>query len=1390
MRQEEMSDDVSSSPVFTAVPPPYGHPPQKNSPRNFWLSKEHQENGPDLRHSSSVIRRSSLERLKRASRVQNNKLLHQAQSSPTPNGARPMSLQADHATFNTHRSRRDSEATRPSPMKRNSIPSPQPPPKISSIMRGEGSQSARTSPIKSSILSPYRINNGSSNALDSEDFLSSPGRRKGVTFDDAPPCILQYDLITPDPSVSGSSSISYDSEEDEDDEDIENVPVIEPDHWSEQPEKPQPQFMTDRYTSTPSPTGGRPLPPLPGALNRSDSASPRPLPSAPKSPLEHQVEETDEERSEYSDGDMTPTKETSRTFEDELESLQSSLQDGGDEREEREEANNKVEDLSDSSFNLPTNDKQTNEEEDKEYNAPRISRESIMRQVEARRSRVPSSTYSFSMHDDEGVPRSSLDYRDDDNYSVSEGDGVYDVSFNSSDRASLAPSITASVKSSEGGKESRRTSEIKDTIKETESEKKETQGIQLTEATTLSPQLGPEIERTQQITPPAEEQLQRVEHRVSLPEIQDNVKTEGLGLREFMTPSPQPPRTAEPETDTETEASVVSEMSETEDESEDPMRAAAMKFLEDNRPCTPENQRIPPPTDEEMRTPESVIHHAVDDYSDYTTDDYDETDQEIEVEDDSDRSVSGEEDEEEEEERAPTPTPTAPVPAIEVAEVEELKTHSPSPIPEEIATVKASGSRLKTRPSVTPSDMASMAAARRKVSGTYQAQPSADTSVPPVPADFQTGEKENGSDSGSESDSDVSTERGESAPTSPTFDRKLSLSKTSALPPLSELGLDLGLEDLSQEFEKVIEAQKRGYLMRQNTKVVHATSDDAASPREAFGHSRTQSWGSIEPWKNDRRKSGRKSGSKRDFAMKGGVPPLPGQESAVLASVEEQANGNQTDSETQNGTTSEEEPSSGERGRLFVKVLGVKELNLPLPQGQPTYFCLTLDNGLHCVTTSWLELGKNAPIGQEFELVVMNDLEFQLTLQTKLEPPPVKPSTPAHMKPRAPVKPKSTFNKLFQSPKKRREAERLAEEQRRKEQEQQQRAAIPPPTTAWDLLNEIVGDDGSFARSYVCLKDFEAKAYGRALTTEINCFNEWAVDTNAVRKRQGVPPTKRAPYKIGKLEVQLLYVPRPKHATDADMPKSMNSAIREIKEAEQTMAKEHEGFLSQQGGDCPFWRRRYFKLNGSKLTAYHEATRRPRATIDLQKAAKLIDDRSSLTQKSVAGPGSTRRKSGFSEEEEGYMFVEEGFRIRFANGEVIDFYADSPAEKKAWMAVLGDTIGKVPSKKGWCDLIFAHEKQLEEKEEEAKKERERIAAAKAASQLSRAPAVASPRHPYGGPNPNRMSQPPPPPPKAPQQQRQRPMSQVPPSPNRYNGPPMGNRLAASPRLPPPQQALR
>ena len=242
-----------------------------------------------------------------------------------------------------------------------------------------------------------------------------------------------------------------------------------------------------------------------------------------------------------------------------------------------------------------------------------------------------------------------------------------------------------------------------------------------------------------------------------------------------------------------------------------------------------------------------------------------------------------------------------------------------------------------------------------------------------------------------------------------------------------------------------------------------------------------------------------------------------------------------------------------------------------------TWFSLTLDNGVHCVTTAWLELARNAPIGQEFELVVPNDLEFQLTLNVKLEKPPPQrlPASPTKT-----VKPKaSTFSRVFASPKKRKELEarqRAEEEafaQAQRDAATRQRKIAP---TAWDLLSPLAAEDGSFARAYVCLKEHESRCYGRPYMAEITTFNEWASEeagfASSVKSKRADTSNsvvRRAPYKIGKLEVQLLFVPRPKGATDDDMPKSMNSCIRELKAAEERLSRNWEGHLSQQGGDCP-----------------------------------------------------------------------------------------------------------------------------------------------------------------------------------------------------------------------------
>ncbi|KAG5977561.1 hypothetical protein E4U55_006665 [Claviceps digitariae] len=642
-----------------------------------------------------------------------------------------------------------------------------------------------------------------------------------------------------------------------------------------------------------------------------------------------------------------------------------------------------------------------------------------------------------------------------------------------------------------------------------------------------------------------------------------------------------------------------------------------------------------------------------------------------------DGSGWGEPDEEDEVEG-----PNTPDSVIHHPEPEEEGRQSPPVIPERVATVKAPGAQLKTRLSSIPSDLAAMREARRQVSQEV-------ASLPPIP-DKHRNRLSRDIDNGQATGPDDYVKR------HPSFkNRSLTLD------------LDMGLS-LDQDFERVIEAQKRGYLMRQNTRVIAASDKDG----DHYHHSRAKSaQGSptkqnqpescvVEPWNTESRP---RSSRKRVPVPNTAVPPLPGHESNATPAV---TRATEEDMQSEVATI-----DSGERGRLFVKVMGVKDLDLPLPKNERTWFSLTLDNGVHCVTTAWLELARNAPIGQEFELVVPNDLEFQLTLNAKLE-------KPAAMAPQATNKPTktktSTLSRVFASPKKRRELEQRLKEEERQQSEAlaRQRSKVP---SGYELLSPLTADDGSFARSYVCLKEHEHRCFGRPYTAEIACFNEWATEeagfASSVKSKRGTAAAtvvRRAPYKIGKLELQLLFVPRPKNATDDDMPKSMNSCIRELKAAEERLSRNWEGHLSQQGGDCPYWRRRYFKLVGAKLTAYHEATRQPRATINLANAKRLIDDRRALTEKETTGKGGRRRRSAFAEDEEGYMFVEEGFRIRFNNGEMIDFYADTAEDKEGWMKILSEVVGRdsivdesngVRSRAKWCDIVLKREEQLRRKVE-------------------------------------------------------------------------------------------
>ncbi|KNG45385.1 gtp binding protein [Stemphylium lycopersici] len=1332
--------------------------PFTHSPRLFW---KEQTTSPKSRFDTSENeyegssplspKRNSIENLKKQSRVKNSSMFareqkqeydpHSVQPLDRPLAAgRPLSTafqgnayggngiqgmrEENESLAKGHQHRRSESQTKIPTMSPSKTSPAKLPTQSSFASPAKSSPSeGRASPTKSSLVSNGRFNspqyNPDSSAVMSDDEelvhqTPRPLRRhaKSVTFDTAPPQITEFEMVTPDPSVATESRDgSYDSEEeteeemsfDQDDsfdaslEDTDKTPVVLPEDWRHMSPDAADTSLTDVYDDvfegrdnspmpSANPTGSRhgsrlgsvasdsdarPLPPLPGmqaqhGSRRRDSSiglsaaaervgdRRRSLPQLPQA-------------AGISKHDLLNMREVSMSLEDRLRlmNFDSDRDTSTPTQESQDKKNKKVEQ------DAAEADVEQSELAVEEPKAPRISRESILRRVKSRNFEGDEgeddiSEEEYSHYEPEDSPERSYgdlaDLDPDVPIPSREASSNFDEHPRQVSGVSEADSVLdaygyadASINHDEHADEADETDVDGSSISQLEDYERESSVIRHP-----MPQECEDDDDASQYSTQAEEQ----------PTSQSTIDSSGPP-----TPTVVPSSPAAEEKQAEHDDMYSNLDGKDVDLSLDPLKAsmataaspldtapkldAMREFL--RRPVTPDQEAQNAESEsEEPGTPDSVIRHPV-----------------VQSPSPGPEEEETEEDEEDEEE--------------EEEEEEEIE------VPQREATIRGAGGSLKTRPSLIPEDI-DMAATRRQVSGTY---------APPVPERSpkrQSLNLEMGHVDDEDSQLSLATRE----------NRMLDLK-------LGDLNLGDDSNDLSfgldKEFDQIIATQKKGYLMRENTKVVVASSrqfsdEKPPTPTESAPEAvrkpssrkasaeRKAAW-TKEPWNGKpRRKSIRTASGRRTRTSEGPAPPLPGQESAVaggLDSVAEQA----PDDQFEDGE---------ERGRVFVKVVGVKDLDLPLPKTERVNFQLTLDNGLHCVTTSWLELNQSAPIGQEFELVVLDDLEFQLTLQTKLEPPAV----PQVVAPPARIvnhkKSHSAFRNLLSSPKKRKEQERKAQEEAdrialQEQQEAQAAAKRNHQATAWDLLHDLVGPDGSFARAYVCLSNHESQAYGRPLTVDVPCFNEWAVDSTGASsvksKRGGV--VRRPPYRVGKLTLQLLYVPRPKNCKDDDMPKSMNACIRELKEAEQVKDISFEGTLSQQGGDCPYWRRRFFRLEGTKLTAFHESTRQPRATINLAKASKLMDDKSALQQPSATKTGG-RRKSGFAEDEEGYMFVEEGFRIRFANGEVIDFYADSRAQKEAWMKVLSETVGKdIAQNKGWAAMVL-------EKERKERKERSQMGA--------------------------------------------------------------------------------
>lgn len=333
----------------------------------------------------------------------------------------------------------------------------------------------------------------------------------------------------------------------------------------------------------------------------------------------------------------------------------------------------------------------------------------------------------------------------------------------------------------------------------------------------------------------------------------------------------------------------------------------------------------------------------------------------------------------------------------------------------------------------------------------------------------------------------------------------------------------------------------------------------------------------------------------------------------------------------------DETPTLQERGKLFLRVIGLKNIALPQVGGQNASLAIYLDNGVHCIKTPDYALDSNSvTIGKEFELTVGESLEFILTIKANYEKPRGKL---VEVRERKVVKSKSRISRMFGS-------------------KNIVTTTKFVPKDAEDPWAHKMAPDGSFARCYVDLDQYESQVTGEPRTFNINCFNEWETTINSTPDH----PVRLKPYRVGELEVKMLYVPRV--SPHEVLPTSIKTACDSIEDIRHEATFTHEGYLHQEGGDCEIWKRRYFKLSGTSLIAHSEFSHKTRAKINLAKVAEVIY---------VDKENFERKRTNFRVFSD-ILLVEHAFKIKFANGEVIDFGAPNKQEKDEWIAILENIV--------------------------------------------------------------------------------------------------------------------
>ncbi|OCF40741.1 hypothetical protein I317_05436 [Kwoniella heveanensis CBS 569] len=463
--------------------------------------------------------------------------------------------------------------------------------------------------------------------------------------------------------------------------------------------------------------------------------------------------------------------------------------------------------------------------------------------------------------------------------------------------------------------------------------------------------------------------------------------------------------------------------------------------------------------------------------------------------------------------------------------------------------------------------------------------------------------------------------------------------------PRLTLGIDDDQQSILDAFREEINSKDRGYKVRERAVV-------RASYHDKVGHSRAG--GDIDSgkaWRTLRRPSDMNEHAAEIRAMRA--------------------------RESYAGKTS---------GTIFVKVLGIESLQVPLPD-QPTYFSITLDNGIDYIRTPYSVLADGARVNQEFSLVEHPNFEFSLSLDIRRDPhilkmlheknEPAPPVAPAKrpVTPASPASKHSGFRALFASPRKPkggREARPITPVG-----PVGPVAAPAPKDTIVKYLSTPTGS--TIAKTHIAFKPIAKNCDSRVLEIRYPMF---AITTTAGSNGQ-------ARKQLAKITLQIFRLPPIPGLAPEDLPQCIDECLRGMRHHAWHEHEYHEGILTQEGGDCTHPKRRLFKLIGGNLVAINEVTKKEVTKIDLRQALSVVD----LNAEQGGGTPKSRMTMRPRGSDEGFGARPRSFLLEFKDGDNITFAADTDKAKETWMETLEGLIGKIPSNPLWAELLATRQRE-------------------------------------------------------------------------------------------------